>query len=272
MSLKLDYCFHSHTYRCGHASGDIEDYVKKAIENGFKYYGVSDHVFLPGISQPTVRGEFSCLEDYIETFYKAKEKYKDQIELFLAFECEYAPVFVDYFKYLLNERHFDYLICGQHMAIEDDKTHWWCLDKGIEGINRYKNDVIEAMKSGLFLYLAHPDLFFLRVKEITPFIQQITDEIIDAALKYDVPLELNIQGLYRKEKEAKYGNICYPAEYFWERASKRGVKVVIGGDYHDPDRIGDPDKLAIIEEFVDKYNLNLISVDEVLERIKKIHQ
>ena len=269
MPLKLDYSFHSHTFRCGHASGDIEDYVKKAIEHGFKYYGVSDHVFLPGISQPIVRGEFSCLEDYIETYYKVKDKYKDQIHMFLAFECEYSPVFVDYYKYLLNERKFDYLICGQHMAIEDDKTHWWCLDKGEAGLTRYRDDVIAAMKSGLFLYLAHPDLFFLRVKEITPFIQQITDEIIEIALEYDVPLELNIQGLYRKEKEAKYGNICYPAEYFWERAGEKGAKVVIGGDYHDPERIGDEDKINQIKNFVMKYNLNLLSPEKLIERIKR---
>ena len=56
--MKLDYTFHSHTFRCGHAIGDIEDYVSLAIKHGYKIYGVSDHVFLPGVNEPRVRGDY----------------------------------------------------------------------------------------------------------------------------------------------------------------------------------------------------------------------
>ena len=61
----IDYTFHSHTFRCGHAEGDVEDYVLLAIKHGLKIYGVSDHVFLPGVIQPHTRGDYSYLEDYI---------------------------------------------------------------------------------------------------------------------------------------------------------------------------------------------------------------
>ena len=71
--MKLDYTFHSHTYRCGHATGDIEDYVLKAIEHGYRYYGVSDHVFLKGINSPRVRGDISCLDEYIKKYYESPE-------------------------------------------------------------------------------------------------------------------------------------------------------------------------------------------------------
>lgn len=27
--------FHTHNYRCGHAEGDVEDYVKEAIKEGY---------------------------------------------------------------------------------------------------------------------------------------------------------------------------------------------------------------------------------------------
>jgi histidinol-phosphatase (PHP family) len=52
----LDYNYHSHTWRCGHATGTDEAYVKSAIANGFKIYGFSDHVILPNASQPGMRG------------------------------------------------------------------------------------------------------------------------------------------------------------------------------------------------------------------------
>ena len=40
----MNYNYHTHTVRCHHASGSSEEYVKKAIENGIKYMGFSDHI------------------------------------------------------------------------------------------------------------------------------------------------------------------------------------------------------------------------------------
>ena len=269
MNKFVDYCLHSHTYRCGHATGDIEDYVKKALDYGIKYYGVSDHVFLPGINQPHMRGDYSLLEDYIDTFYKVKKAYEGKMEMFLSFECEYCKVFDEYYRYLLKEKHFDYLICGQHMRFEDDKTSWWYLERGIDGVIQYKNDIIEAMKSGLFLYIAHPDLFFLKISEITPFIKDIVDEILDASLKYDVPLELNMQGLSREDRYSKYSNYyAYPCDFFWQRAKEKGVKIVIGGDYHNPDIIGNKKYTSELLELINKYDLKIMSIEELLLRIK----
>ena len=36
--------FHTHTTRCGHASGTDEDYVRAALAQGFGVLGFSDHV------------------------------------------------------------------------------------------------------------------------------------------------------------------------------------------------------------------------------------
>ena len=35
--------YHTHTKRCGHAIGEDEEYVLRAIENGFDEIGFSDH-------------------------------------------------------------------------------------------------------------------------------------------------------------------------------------------------------------------------------------
>ena len=48
----LGYTYHSHTFRCGHAVGTDEEYVKKAIEGHYEILGFSDHVMLPNQSQP----------------------------------------------------------------------------------------------------------------------------------------------------------------------------------------------------------------------------
>ena len=39
--------FHTHTYRCKHAAGDVADYCKAAVGFGMKTLGFSDHSALP---------------------------------------------------------------------------------------------------------------------------------------------------------------------------------------------------------------------------------
>ncbi len=36
--------YHTHTYLCGHAYGEIEEYIKNAIEGGITELGFSDHM------------------------------------------------------------------------------------------------------------------------------------------------------------------------------------------------------------------------------------
>lgn len=269
----LDYSLHSHTYRCGHALGDIEDYVKLAIKNGFKYYGISDHVFLPGVKQEHTRGDISELDGYIDEFNRVKEKYKDYIKLYLGFECEYAPVFVDYYHYLKKEKGIKYLICGQHMKFDNQKIHHWYfgyddLDNE-EGIERYKNDLIEAMKSGLFLYIAHPDLYLLSVTKITPFIDKITEEIIRASIEFDVPLEINLNGFLRRHWDIEHGTFGYPTNYFWGKTSNMGAKIILGGDYHEPKIIENPIIHIEAEKMIKTNSIKLMDINELLKRIHK---
>ena len=39
--------YHSHVSLCGHAEGNVEDYVKEAIRCGYEEIGISDHAPIP---------------------------------------------------------------------------------------------------------------------------------------------------------------------------------------------------------------------------------
>ena len=275
---KFNYSFHSHTFRCGHASGDIEDYVMEAIHNNFKLLGVSDHVFLPGISQPGMRGDFSSLENYIETFKSVQITYKNFIKLYLGFECEYIPIYMNYYRHLLASGRIEYLICGQHCTFDDDRNfigyfNYSSLDN-YEGIERYKNDVIEAMKSGIFFYIAHPDLFMYTVTKITPEIEKIVNEIVDASIKYDIPLEMNISGFGRLSIDKEHGTLGYPNEYFWTVAAQKGAKVIFGGDYHTPEAFNNPLFGKLFNNLIEKTKVTFVDEEKeyqrYLNRIKEI--
>ena len=272
--MNIDYTFHSHTYRCGHASGDIDNYVPLAIANGYRIYGVSDHVFLPGVSQPFTRGEYSCLDDYINKYLEVKKRYEKDIQMYLGFECEYSDVFVDYYKWLLKEKGFDYLICGQHCGFDNNKDFYSYFQNDGEHLEKYRDDLIQAMRSGLFMYIAHPDIFFLVATEVTERFKKIAKSIIDAAIKYDVVFEINMHGFFRNHNRHNKVYIDYPCEYFWSEVAKTNIKVVVGGDFHDPSEIGSEFTKRKLSELLDKYHFNIVDIMDVYndyqKRIKKL--
>lgn len=271
-TMKIDYTFHSHTYRCGHAEGDIEDYVLLAIKNHYRIFGVSDHVFLPGVKEPRIRGDYSLLDEYINAYNVSKNKHKDEIEMHLGFECEYADVFVDYYQNLLKEHKVEFLILGQHNGFDDNKQFIKYVKNHAEDededLQRYTFDLIKGIKSGLFMYVAHPDLMFVSAKEVTPELKELTKKIIDTAIEYDIPLEVNIHGFIRKKKRKKYGVIGYPADYFWVEVSKSNAKVVYGGDFHELYEVGDDTNEAKFIEFIRAHNLHLADIEEVYKNYR----
>jgi len=68
--------YHTHTKRCGHAIGLDEEYVLSAISNGYVELGFSDHISHDNVEQN---------EEYIQSIQQLKEKYKDQIDIKIAF-------------------------------------------------------------------------------------------------------------------------------------------------------------------------------------------
>lgn len=233
---KITYCYHSHTKRCGHAHGEDEEYIKKAIEYGLKDYGVSDHVILPNIIQPGMRGAYYLLDDYLNSIKNLKNKYKDQINIYTAFECEYMPQYEDYYRSLLKEKKVDYLILGQHCYFKGDDIIWYHLH-GVTGLLEYTEHLIAGIKTGLFLYVAHPDFFMCAIGKWNDLAKECAQRIIDAAVKYDVPLEINL-GHVRHYDPKEYANISshfdYPFTPFWKMVAKSKAKVVIGIDAHHP--------------------------------------
>ncbi|MCQ2792465.1 MAG: histidinol-phosphatase [Bacilli bacterium] len=234
---KIQYCYHSHTYRCGHAIGEDEDYIKKAIEFGLKNYGVSDHVILPNIIQEGMRGPCTLLNNYLDSIKKLKEKYQKQINIYTGFECEYMPQYVEYYHSLLKEKKVDYLILGQHCYFKDNQVVWYHHLDRTTCLTQYTNHLIKGMSTGLFLYVAHPDLFMGFTDKWDDLTKECAQKIIDAAVKYDIPLEINlaharVYGM--REFAGVFTYYQYPFTPFWDMVAKSKAKVVIGFDAHRP--------------------------------------
>ena len=73
--------YHTHTYRCNHATGTIEDYVKEAIKANIDEIGISDHLPHPGKNIDNYhRMAYEDLEDYFGKIEEAIEHTDNVIE------------------------------------------------------------------------------------------------------------------------------------------------------------------------------------------------
>ena len=67
--------FHTHTFRCKHAQGDVDDYCRAALDRGMQTVGFSDHSAMPDDRWLQVRMEYDSLDGYISAINKAKNDY-----------------------------------------------------------------------------------------------------------------------------------------------------------------------------------------------------
>lgn len=224
---------HSHTVRCGHAVGTEEDYVQSAIRNGFQILGFSDHTPMPLVYDLPVGGRMhpDTIGEYINCIHSLREKYRDQITIYTGLECEHLPWNADFNKTLRSQ--VDYLIFGNH----GDP----CFPRTKRGVTEiidtddfriYTDDCIAGIESGLYLYMAHPDLALFSMETIDPEIKSMCREICKAAAACGLPLEYNISGLYKQKKPHCEG---YPNSVFWQIAAEENVTCVVGVDAHKPE-------------------------------------
>ncbi len=234
----IDANYHSHSFRCGHAEGDDEEYVKAALKQGFKVLGFSDHVMLPWASQPGMRGDYSLLDGYIASVNNLKRKYAGRIDVYLAFECEwYHEEYASFYRDLLTKRGFDYLILGQHCLRTDNHFVYYShIADEKQAVELYVRDVIDGLESGLFAYLAHPDHFLLWYGKWDETAKDAAYRICKKAKELNIPLEINMGPSRWKAKTSldDLSVVCYPYRKFFEIAKEIGNDVIIGVDAHRP--------------------------------------
>ena len=106
--------YHSHTYRCKHATGEVVEFVNAAFESGLEIFGGSDHAAFPDDRWPDIRMRYEELDDYVEAVRTAQRSVP-QVHVLLGMESEYVPEFKNYLQdELLGKRQFDYLIGAGH--------------------------------------------------------------------------------------------------------------------------------------------------------------
>lgn len=232
--------YHTHTARCGHASGRDEDYVRAAVAQGFDELGFSDHVPWPyasGFTHPTVRMELSQMDGYLASIRGLQSKYTGKISLKVGFECEYFPDYMGWLEDMRAQKGLDYLILGNHYDRTDEGGMYFGRTRTPAQLRAYVESTAKGVETGLFAYLAHPDLFMRSYPGFDENCRAAARDLCAVCRDCGVPMEYNLHDRYLSPRT---GRRSYPHPDFFDVVLQEGVSVIIGLDAHEPEEIADP--------------------------------
>lgn len=236
--------FHTHTSRCKHAVGTDEQYVKAAIQGGFDVLGFADHIAwdFPSGYVSHCRMPADQWPDYKRSVLALKEKYAGQIDIRLGFETEYYPRYMDQLPRLRDDG-CEYFILASHFLFTEEEFPYTGIScQEDDEVRRYAEQTAEAIRTGEYCYLAHPDLYMMYRPELDKVCMDAADVICQAAKEARMPLEYNLLGLRDAMRGHSRG---YPHAEFWQYIRKWHNDVILGVDAHDPEWLTD---LAVWDE------------------------
>lgn len=232
--------YHIHTSRCGHARGEMPQYLAEAWKKGLKEIGISDHVPMywlsPDLRDPGLAMSEGEFPGYIDEVRLMAAGCPD-VKVLLGVEADYIPGFEAEAARILSGRPFDYIIGSVHFI------DGWAFDsphqldeysrRDIDEVYRQYFDLIcRAASSGLFDIIAHPDLvkkFGYRPRENPASLYRQAARAFAGA---GVCVEVNTAGLRWPTGE------IYPSLEFLKICREEGVPAVTGSDAHDPETVG----------------------------------
>jgi histidinol-phosphatase (PHP family) len=256
--------YHTHTALCKHAQGDVEEYVRRAVDLGFDEIGCSDHAPLPGNYDERHR---MTLEQYYSEYAPRVsgliEKYRRQIRVKRGIECDFLDWAAEWNSKFIAENDFDFVIGSVHFVgprgeekplfgREYDRSEVEALYEG------YFLEIANSAKAGLFDIIAHCDIVKKFGKFSTARIEELQWEAMSQIKKADLCIEINTSGLRKPELET------YPGEKVLTLARDLKIPLTLGSDAHNPDQVGMDFGSAI--SLINKYGNGRISIFERRKR------
>ena len=243
--------YHTHTARCNHATGTEREYVENAIDRGLKILGFSDHTpqYFPGDYCTFMRMRPYQLQEYCAEVKNLQREYSDRIQIHTGLEVEYYPAFWDALLPRARDAGVEYFLLGQHWLgneLGEPGSGVATEDENI--LRRYCHQICDAIETGKFTYIAHPDLInFVGSRKIY---QHHVRDLCRAAKQSGTPLEINLLGMASGRQ--------YPNEAFWEIAAEEGCHAILGMDAHAPKHILNTQLETRALELVQRFELDLL--------------
>jgi histidinol-phosphatase (PHP family) len=231
-----------HTPLCRHAEGEPREYAEVAWRRGLKGIIVTCHNPLPEGYAAGSRMYPDQFDDYLELVEETRQAMAGKVDVRLGLEADFVPGLEAWIERQLASADFHYVLGSVHPQIEEYWQRYFSGDP-IEYQKGYFRHLAEAAETGLYDCLSHPDL----VKNLFPEAWEYSRveahvlRCLDRIAETGIAMELNTSGLNKAIAEMN------PNPRMLRAMREREIPVVVGGDAHTPQRVGD--------RFLDAYSL-----------------
>ena len=194
----------------------------EAVRKGLRAVAITEHVPHSQNFDPR-RMQWEEFPAYNAELDRLIEKYQDQIHVIKGFECEYYPFALENYKMFRDQYGYKLLILGHHT--NKDRTADNFAPKGEAKMKQYADEVIEGLRTGLFTFLAHPDVPFCGYIGSADFALEQMGRIFAVCEELGIPVEINANG-YRDGR-------AYPDRRVWELSRQYKLTWLINSDAHE---------------------------------------
>lgn len=243
--------YHSHCTFCDGRSS-MEEFVKYAIAKGLKKYGFSSHAPLPFNTFWNMK--LDDLSEYQMEFYRLKEKYTAEIELYIGLELDYINNFFEIGHDLYPTDSFDYLIGSIHYMDRLPGGDFWCIDGNFRdfyaglkvlfgseirpAVERFFEISSLMIEKGGFDIVGHFDKIALNASKCADFdisyswYKNCVGEVLEQIKRKGLILEINT-------KSVALNGMTYPDTQFFPLINDLQIPIVVNSDCHYPTNVID---------------------------------
>jgi histidinol-phosphatase (PHP family) len=217
---------------------NVERYLDAARQAGIGELGVSEHVYR--FSQALDIWRHPFWEQQATDDLDAYCEFVRTTPLRLGIETDFVPGSEDRIANLLDARDFDYVVGSVHfigdVAVDHAEYDAWRARGDADAVwRRYFEMLAEAVRSGLFDILGHPDLVKVWGPE-RPLPERdprfYYEPAIEAIAEHSIAVEVSTAGLRKPVGE------MYPARIFCDLCVEAGAGFALSSDAHLPEHVG----------------------------------
>ena len=157
---------------------------------------------------------------------------------------------------MLKDKQIDYIILGNHYYETDELHQYFGSPVNEYYLKAYVDHCIKAIDTGLYSYIAHPDLVYY--DKDSKLYQEEMSRLCAYAKEKDMPLEFNLLGFMTHRH--------YPNNAFWKIASHYKNKAIIGFDAHSPDALLKDEIYQAVNALGLKYCNDEVAVEKEIQR------
>lgn len=243
--MMLDY--HMHTPLCKHATGEPEEYARRAVERGIEEIGFSDHSPMPPSYDPDWRMTIAQYGEYVDLVQRCRRAFP-KLSIKLGLEADFHPGTEPFVQEILTRYAFDYVIGSVHYLgswgfDNPALVHLYDGKDVYELYRQYYELIVGLAGTRLFDIVGHPDVIKKFGHRPEKDYAAMERTALEAVAKAGMALDVNTSGLRRPAKE------IYPSLRILKAAREMGIGITFGSDAHEPKLVGEsfPEAIALVK-------------------------